>query len=118
LGREIRKAFIAKDKWQLMAADYSQIELRILAAVSDDPGLKEAFEQGLDIHAATAARVYDVELEAVDSEMRRKARWLISGFPMGFPPLVFPSAWGFHVWRQRKLSRVISASSRDPGLHR
>jgi len=82
-GREIRKAFVACDPFELMAADYSQIELRILAAVSDDAGLKDAFDQGLDIHAATAARVYGVGLDDVDSEMRRKAKMVNFGISYG-----------------------------------
>src|SRR5581483_5040057 len=57
LGREIRSAFVAEDGWRLIAADYSQIELRILAHVSGEPKLREAFERGDDIHRATAAEV-------------------------------------------------------------
>jgi DNA polymerase-1 len=114
LGREIRKAFIAKDKWQLMAADYSQIELRILAAVSDDPGLKEAFEQGLDIHAATAARVYDVELEAVDSEMRRKAKMVNFGISYGISAFGLSQRLG--IPRMEAAEIIESYFSQFPGI--
>lgn len=74
-GRLIRKAFAAKDpKHVLMAADYSQIELRIMAALSQDDTMIEAFRKGRDIHAITAARLFKVDLEQVDSDMRRKAK--------------------------------------------
>ncbi|MBN1211062.1 MAG: DNA polymerase I [candidate division Zixibacteria bacterium] len=74
-GREIRKAFIPRDKNHiLLAADYSQIELRILAHYSDDRGLIEAFKRGEDIHTRTAAEVYGVKFEAVTPEMRRAAK--------------------------------------------
>ena len=75
LGREIRKAFVPGfDGWVLMSADYSQIELRVMAALSGDKAMIEAFANGLDIHQATAARVYGVELDGVLPEMRRPAK--------------------------------------------
>lgn len=84
LGREIRKAFVPRnEEYQLLSADYSQIELRIIAALSGDPGLKEAFERDLDIHSATAARIYRVDQEAVTSEMRSKAKMVNFGIPYG-----------------------------------
>lgn len=74
-GREIRKAFVPRDEnHMLLAADYSQIELRIMAALSGDEGLIEAFRKGLDIHTATAAKINHVPVEEVDSDMRRKAK--------------------------------------------
>ncbi len=74
-GREIRKAFIPRSAdFVLLAADYSQVELRILAAFSQDPTMVQAFREGRDIHAATAAKIFRVPLEAVDSEMRRRAK--------------------------------------------
>jgi DNA polymerase-1 len=83
-GREIRKAFVAGNADSvLLSADYSQIELRIIAAISQDPGLIEAFEQGLDIHAATAARIYEVDIESVSREMRNKAKMVNFGIPYG-----------------------------------
>ena len=84
MGREIRKAFVAKDDDHvLLAADYSQIELRIIAAISRDKGMIEAFEKGHDIHAATAAKVYGVELEAVHTDMRRSAKMVNFGLAYG-----------------------------------
>ncbi len=74
-GRKIRKAFIPKDdNHVLLAADYSQIELRLMAEISEDKTMVEAFQKGLDIHRATAAKVYEVELDAVTSDQRRNAK--------------------------------------------
>ncbi|WP_304517843.1 DNA polymerase I [Cecembia rubra] len=74
-GREIRKAFVPRDKDHvLFAADYSQIELRIMAAFSKDESMIDAFKNGRDIHAATAAKIFQVPLEEVTSDMRRKAK--------------------------------------------
>ncbi|WP_281615885.1 DNA polymerase I [Flammeovirga sp. SubArs3] len=74
-GKEIRKAFVARNEdYIFMAADYSQVELRIMAAFSGDTSMIEAFKQGKDIHTATAAKVFKVEESAVDSDMRRKAK--------------------------------------------
>lgn len=83
-GREIRAAFISRDDEHLiLAADYSQVELRIMAALSGDSGLLEAFESGTDIHTATAAKVYKVGLEEVDREMRSKAKMVNFGILYG-----------------------------------
>lgn len=74
-GREIRKAFVPRDEQHvLLAADYSQIELRIMAAFSKDESMIEAFKNGRDIHATTAAKIFQVPLEEVTSDMRRKAK--------------------------------------------
>jgi DNA polymerase-1 len=83
-GREIRKAFIPGEPgWVMMSADYSQIELRVMAALSGDPAMIEAFENGHDIHQATAARVFGVALEGVTSEMRRTAKMVNFGIIYG-----------------------------------
>ncbi len=83
-GKEIRKAFRSKGKgYKLLAADYSQIELRIIAALSNDQGMIEAFNQGLDIHAATAAKVFDVPLSEVTKDMRSKAKMVNFGIIYG-----------------------------------
>ncbi|MBC6365665.1 DNA polymerase I [Algoriphagus sp. AK58] len=74
-GREIRKAFVPRDKDHvLLSADYSQIELRLMAAFSQDESMLEAFKNGRDIHATTAAKIFKVPLEEVTSDMRRKAK--------------------------------------------
>ncbi|MEJ7683531.1 MAG: DNA polymerase [Segetibacter sp.] len=83
-GREIRKAFIARDEEHvLVSADYSQIELRIVAAISGDPNMCDAFKQGKDIHNATAAKVYNVEEDHVTKEMRYKAKSVNFGIIYG-----------------------------------
>jgi DNA polymerase-1 len=83
-GREIRKAFIPRDENHiLLSADYSQIELRIVAAISGDPAMCEAFKQGKDIHTATAARVYNVDEKDVVKEMRYKAKSVNFGIIYG-----------------------------------
>ena len=73
-GREIRKAFIAEPNCVFLSADYSQIELRIMAHLSQDPNMIEAFNSGHDIHTATAAKIYHIPIEEVTSDMRRKAK--------------------------------------------
>jgi DNA polymerase-1 len=83
-GREIRKAFVAKnDDYFLMAADYSQIELRIIAALSGDENMINAFQNGLDIHAATAAKVYGIEIEDVTRDQRSNAKAVNFGIIYG-----------------------------------
>jgi len=83
-GREIRKAFIPRsDKYTLLSADYSQIELRIIAELSSDEGMIEAFRQGLDIHSATASKVYNVPLDEVTKDMRRNAKMVNFGIVYG-----------------------------------
>ncbi len=84
MGREIRKAFVPRGKdFCLLSADYSQIELRVMASLSGDEGLREAFNEGLDIHTATAARVYGVGLDDVIPEMRRTAKMVNFGIIYG-----------------------------------
>ena len=83
-GREIRKAFVPRDKNHiLLAADYSQIELRIITHLSGDAAMSEAFREGLDIHAATAARVYKVPIEEVTKDMRRHSKAVNFGIIYG-----------------------------------
>ena len=83
-GQEVRKAFIPRDNDHiLMAADYSQIELRIIAALSKDPAMVKAFQNNEDIHAATAARVFDVSLEEVTREQRSNAKTVNFGIVYG-----------------------------------
>lgn len=74
LGREIRRAFVAEEGWLLLAADYSQVELRVLAHISGDPAMLAAFARGEDIHASTAAAIYGVPLDEVTSAQRRVAK--------------------------------------------
>ena len=74
LGRDIRRGFIPRRGWTLVAADYSQIELRLLAHLSDDPAFVQAFRAGGDIHRQTAALIFDVPIEQVTKEMRARAK--------------------------------------------
>jgi DNA polymerase-1 len=82
-GRRIRQAFIARPGYQLLAADYSQIELRIMAHLSEDPGLVQAFAEGKDIHQATAAEIFDMPLDEVTTEQRRSAKAVNFGLIYG-----------------------------------
>lgn len=82
-GRTVRRAFVPRAGWRFVVADYSQIELRILAHMSGDPGLVEAFSEGLDIHAATAAVINDVAVDGVTTEMRNRAKAVNFGLLYG-----------------------------------
>ncbi|MBX8589705.1 DNA polymerase I [Pseudomonas cichorii] len=82
-GRRIRQAFIAQPGYKLLAADYSQIELRIMAHLASDEGLLDAFRNGLDVHRATAAEVFGVELDEVTSDQRRSAKAINFGLIYG-----------------------------------
>ena len=86
LGREVRRAFVATPGYTLLVADYSQIELRVLAHMADEPVLTESFRAGADIHAATAATIYGVPVEEVDAEMRRVAKTINFGVLYGMGP--------------------------------
>ena len=87
LGSEIRKMFVAREGWVLVDADYSQIELRVLAHIADDRNMQRAFMSGEDIHAVTASQVFRVPLEAVTPEQRRNAKAVNFGIVYGI------SAW-------------------------
>ena len=82
-GRRIRQAFVAPHGWKILAVDYSQIELRIMAHLSGDKALLEAFQQGKDIHAATAAEIIGVSIDDVTSEQRRRAKAVNFGLIYG-----------------------------------
>ena len=84
IGRSIRKAFVAKEKSsKILSADYSQIELRVMAHIAGDEGLAEAFKNGEDIHASTAAKVFGVQQNDVSRDMRRKAKEVNFGIMYG-----------------------------------
>ncbi|PKK89803.1 MAG: DNA polymerase I [Candidatus Wallbacteria bacterium HGW-Wallbacteria-1] len=86
LGRMIRKAFVGEKGKVLMAADYSQIELRVLAHLCDDPDLQEAFGRDIDIHTHTASRIFNLPMEQVDKDMRSKAKTINFGILYGMGP--------------------------------
>ena len=83
LGREIRKAFIPEEGYTLVDADYSQIELRVLAHITGDETLKRAFLEGVDIHTLTASQVFSVPLDQVTPDMRRSAKAVNFGIVYG-----------------------------------
>ncbi|MFM8304828.1 MAG: DNA polymerase I, partial [Actinomycetota bacterium] len=82
-GREFRRVFVADDGWGLLTADYSQIELRVLAHLAEDPGLIDAFDRGVDIHTVTAAKVFGVSEAEVDGGQRRFAKVVNYGLAYG-----------------------------------
>jgi DNA polymerase-1 len=85
-GRAIRTAFVPEDGWKFLSADYSQIELRLLAHLSGDAGLREAFVQGQDIHTATAARIFKTPVDEVTSVLRSRAKAVNFGVIYGMGP--------------------------------
>jgi DNA polymerase I len=83
IGRPVRACFVAEQGWQLLSADYSQVELRVLAHVADEEVLKEVFREGEDVHAATAAEVFEIERDEVDVGQRSKAKMVNFGIVYG-----------------------------------
>lgn len=94
LGRKIRRGFIAEKGYELLSCDYSQIELRVIAALAKDKKMLEAFEQGLDIHTATAAAIWHVPLEQVTKDQRRAAKAINFGIIYGQGPQGLSKAAG------------------------
>ena len=113
-GRRIRQAFIAPAGSQILAADYSQIELRIMAHLSGDKGLTDAFLQGLDVHQATAAEVFGVALDKVTTDQRRSAKAINFGLIYGM------SAFGLgrqlHIGRHQAQEYIDKYFSRYPSV--
>ncbi|WP_026305353.1 DNA polymerase I [Thioalkalivibrio sp. ALJ9] len=114
-GRRIRRAFIAEEGHQLLAADYSQIELRIMAHLSQDAGLLKAFAEGQDIHRATAAEVFGLDPEQVSGDQRRAAKAINFGLIYGM------SAWGLArnlgIEQGEAREYIDRYFSRYPGVH-
>jgi DNA polymerase-1 len=114
-GREIRRAFIPrKEGVVLLAADYSQIELRLMAHMSGDAGMREAFQEGHDIHQATAANVYGVALDEVTSDMRRKAKMVNFGIIYGIS--AFGLSQRLDVPRQEAADMIDAYFKQYPGV--
>lgn len=97
MGKRIRRAFVPSEGCVLLGADYSQIELRILAHVSEDPGLRTAFERGTDIHTHTASEVFEVPASEVTSELRRRAKEINFGLNYGMSPYGLSERLGISV---------------------
>jgi DNA polymerase I len=106
LGREIRAAFIAEPGFSLLSADYSQIELRLLAHFSEDPLLTEAFRRGDDIHSLTASQVFGVPPMLIDAEHRRRAKAVNFGIVYGLSPFGLSQQLGIE---QREAKKFIDA---------
>jgi DNA polymerase-1 len=114
-GREIRKAFVPRFKdYILLSADYSQIELRIIAELSEDPNMLEAFRHGLDIHTATAAKVYGLPLKEVTSEMRRNAKMVNFGIIYGIS--AFGLSERLNIPRREAAGIIEAYFSQYPGI--
>ena len=113
-GRRIRQAFIAREGYSIVAADYSQIELRIMAHLSGDQGLLEAFRDNLDVHSATAAEVFGVPLDAVSGEQRRRAKAINFGLIYGMS--AFGLARQLHIERAEAQRYIEVYFQRYPGV--
>ncbi|SKA92494.1 DNA polymerase I [Prosthecobacter debontii] len=115
-GKEIRKAFVSgREGWVLLSADYSQIELRVMAALSDDKAMIEAFQNGQDIHQATAARVYSVPLDGVLPEMRRTAKMVNFGIIYGISAFGLSQRLG--IPRGEAATIIDNYFKQFPGIH-
>ena len=115
LGREIRKAFIPRNSdYVLMAADYSQIELRIIAHLSDDKAMIHDFSEGVDIHTATASRVYNMPLGEVTRDMRRNAKTVNFGIIYGISAFGLSERLG--IPRREAADIISSYFEKYPGV--
>jgi DNA polymerase-1 len=113
-GRRIRQAFIAPAGYKILAADYSQIELRIMAHLSADAGLLKAFSEGRDVHTATASEVFEVPLDTVSPEQRRKAKAINFGLIYGMS--AFGLARQLHLGRHEAQQYIDRYFERYPGV--
>ena len=118
LGRAIRKAFVAKEGFSLVTADYSQVELRILGHLSNDDGLRVAFEAGEDIHRAVAAEVFSVDPEAVTSDQRGAAKMVNFGIVYGITPYGLSRRLGEGTSVARASQIIGDYKARFPGIER
>jgi len=115
-GREIRKAFVPREGWKLLAADYSQIELRILAALTGDAGLLAAFKEKRDIHTATAARIFQVAPDEVTRDQRGTAKMVNFGIPYGISAFGLAQRLGGTIGRTEAQEIIDSYFAQFPGI--
>jgi len=114
-GRKIRQAFIAPEHHKIVAIDYSQIELRIMAHLSDDPGLLSAFAEGRDVHSATAAEIFGVTIDDVTTDQRRSAKAINFGLIYGMSAFGLSKQIG--VGRNQAQEYMDKYFERYPGVH-
>jgi DNA polymerase-1 len=113
-GRRIRAAFVAADGHKILSADYSQVELRLLAHIADIPQLRQAFRGGVDIHAATAAEMFDVPVGEVDATLRRRAKTINFGIIYGISAFGLADRLG--ISRQEAGAFIERYFERFPGI--
>nr|WP_166954884.1 DNA polymerase I [Pseudochelatococcus lubricantis] len=113
-GRKIRKAFVSESGWKLVSADYSQIELRLLAHVADIPQLRKAFENGIDIHAMTASEMFGVPVEGMDPSIRRRAKAINFGIIYGISAFGLANQLG--ISREESGAYIRRYFERFPGI--
>ena len=116
-GQQVRKAFIPRSsEYKILSADYSQIELRVIAALSEDAGMIEAFKQGMDIHSATAAKVFNVPINEVTREMRSRAKAV--NFGIAYGQTAFGLSQNLGISRGEAKEIIENYNAQFPGVKR